>query len=295
MIETQPASMRPMATATLRSERPAAAVRTGEVRTLEVDGIEVRIEGDPGPAIVMVHGWPDTWRLWDAQVAHFRASHRCVRFTLPGFDVSRPARPMSFEAMVAFLHQVIDAVSPSRPVVLMLHDWGAAYGYALADAHPSRVAAIVGVDVGDAGSREHVQSLSAVSKAMVMAYQGWLLLGWRVGGRLGDAMSRGLALLARAPAATRRVGAVMNYPYDPLWTGRMGPRTDSPGFAPLCPMLFIYGRRKPFMFHSAAWAESLASAPPHRVRSFATGHWVMTSKPAQFNRAVQEWLQTLPA
>ena len=37
-----------------------------------IDGIEVLIEGSGRPdaqTIVMIHGWPDTLRLWDAQVA----------------------------------------------------------------------------------------------------------------------------------------------------------------------------------------------------------------------------------
>ena len=34
---------------------------------MRIDGVEVFVEG-VGPAIVMIHGWPDTHRLWDAQV-----------------------------------------------------------------------------------------------------------------------------------------------------------------------------------------------------------------------------------
>ena len=38
---------------------------------IEVDGIEVHVAGDGPRPMVFVHGWPDTWRLWERQVAHF--------------------------------------------------------------------------------------------------------------------------------------------------------------------------------------------------------------------------------
>ena len=38
----------------------------------------------------MVHGWPDTYRLWDGQVEALKDRYRCVRFTLPGFDAAQP-------------------------------------------------------------------------------------------------------------------------------------------------------------------------------------------------------------
>ena len=43
-------------------------MQAGMAATLQVSDVEVYIEG-AGDTIVMVHGWPDTYRLWDAQVA----------------------------------------------------------------------------------------------------------------------------------------------------------------------------------------------------------------------------------
>ena len=55
-------------------------------------------------------------------------------------------------------------------------------------------------------------------------------------------------------------------------------------------MLFIYGKRKPFMFHSSGWAAEVAAMPGSRALAFDTGHWVMVAEPEEFNRAVSEWL-----
>jgi cis-3-alkyl-4-acyloxetan-2-one decarboxylase len=35
---------------------------------MQVNGAEVIVEGSGAEPVVMIHGWPDTYRLWDAQV-----------------------------------------------------------------------------------------------------------------------------------------------------------------------------------------------------------------------------------
>jgi pimeloyl-ACP methyl ester carboxylesterase len=256
---------------------------------LQVDGVDVHVDGEGPRTLVMVHGWPDTWRLWDAQADAFAADWRCVRFTLPGFDVDQPARVLSLDAMVAFLAALLERVSPARPVVLMAHDWGCLFGYELAMRHPARVARLIGVDVGDAGSRAHLAGLGLRAKAAIVAYQGWLVAAAGLGG-LGDRMTRSMARWMRCPADPRFIGAQMNYPYLIQWTGRHGGYHRRSRFEPPCPMLFVYGTRKPFMMHSAAWAAALAARPGCEVASLATGHWVMRDDPQAFNDTVRRWL-----
>ena len=62
-----------------------------------VAGIDVHVEGEGPETIVMVHGWPDTYRLWDRQVAALRDRYRCVRFTLPSFDASQPRKAFTLD------------------------------------------------------------------------------------------------------------------------------------------------------------------------------------------------------
>jgi pimeloyl-ACP methyl ester carboxylesterase len=230
-------------------------------------------------------------RLWDAQVAALKPRYRCVRFTLPGFDAERGPWPMSLAQTVALIGRIADAVSPGRPLVLLLHDWGCAYGYQYALTHASRASRIIGVDVDDAGTRAHARSLTLADKAMIAAYQWWLAAAWRLGGASGDAMTRVLARLAGAPKTAASVGHSMDYPYYLLWTGayadfqRRMRQFDSP-----CPMLYVFGRRKPLQFHSPSWAARLAARPGHRVVGMDTGHWPMLEQPVGFNKVEQSWL-----
>ena len=72
---------------------------------MNIDGADVHVEGDGDQVIVMVHGWPDTYRLWDAQVAFLRDRYKCVRFTLPGFDLDRERRAYSIDEVAEFMRR----------------------------------------------------------------------------------------------------------------------------------------------------------------------------------------------
>jgi pimeloyl-ACP methyl ester carboxylesterase len=71
---------------------------------------------------VLVHGVPDTWRLWDAVRARL-ARRDVVAPALPGFGTPLPARfDASKEAYVGWLVETIAALG--EPVDLVGHDWG---------------------------------------------------------------------------------------------------------------------------------------------------------------------------
>lgn len=238
----------------------------------------------------MVHGWPDTAALWEPQVEALRGRMRCVRFTLPGFDRRHERRIYPLDEVLATIDQIVDGVSPDRPVTLLLHDWGCVFGYRYAEIHPERVEAVVALDVGDAGSKAHLASLALAGKFGMAGYQLALALAWPLPKAQGDAVSRHIARWAKAPSDMRKVGSHMNYPYVVQWTGGYGGRP----FEPHCPMLFAYGKHKPFMFHSDAWLEALRARPGNEVLEFDTGHWVSHEAAPGFNAALLSWLNRTP-
>jgi pimeloyl-ACP methyl ester carboxylesterase len=257
---------------------------------MTVDDVEVVIEGSGPKAIVMIHGWPDTHRLWDAQVAALKDRYRCVRFTLPGFDLAQPGRAHSLDEVVGTIRRVVEQACPGERVTLLVHDWGCFFGYQFATRHPQLVERVIGVDIGDAGSRRNLAAMSLRQKLMVVGYQLWLALAWRIGGRVGDGMARWIAGAMRCPAPPHGIGAQMGYPYAVQWFKVKGGFDTPRAFDPAVPMLFFYGERKPFMFHSQAWLDKIAARPGSRVIGLRTGHWVMLQQPAEFNDAVRTWL-----
>jgi pimeloyl-ACP methyl ester carboxylesterase len=256
---------------------------------ISLDGVDIHVAGGGAETIVMVHGWPDTYRLWDSAVEALKTRYRCIRFTLPGFDPSTPHRAYTLGELIDFVDALVERFSPGGKVILMLHDWGCIVGYQYYVRHPERVAKIVGVDIGDAGSLRRV--MTAREKLIAVAYQVWLALAWKIGGGVGTWMNRFMAWLGGAPSDRTAITWRMGYPYYVLWFGGRGAfRGQVRRFTPACPMLFIYGRRKPLRFHAPAWAEELGSKPGNEVIEFDTGHWVMAEQPERFNAAVSAWL-----
>jgi cis-3-alkyl-4-acyloxetan-2-one decarboxylase len=257
------------------------------IKTLNVQGIEVFVEGEGDSTLLMIHGWPDTYRLWDKQVALLKNDFRCARFSLPGYEVNQPARAVSLEEMIELFKAIADALSPDKPLTLMLHDWGCVFGYQFAAQYPERVSRIVGVDIGDSFSKNFLSVLTGKEKLMIAAYQLWLALAYKLGG-LGTVMTRWMARKLSCKVAPNMIAAQQNYPYVLAWTGGFKKAVN---FVPHCPFLYLYGKRKPFMFHSPQWLEELASSPGSEVHGFATGHWVMVGDPVGFNQKLLHWLK----
>ncbi|MQA96356.1 MAG: alpha/beta fold hydrolase [Streptosporangiales bacterium] len=95
--------------------------------------------GDPdAPVVVLVHGYPDTHRVWDGVAAELEAGHHVVAYDVRGAGASGVPRaapgagdasPYRFELLVADLRAVLDAVAGDRPVHLVGHDWGSIQGW----------------------------------------------------------------------------------------------------------------------------------------------------------------------
>lgn len=261
------------------------------MQQMAVDGVDIYIEGEGAETIVMIHGWPDTYRVWDAQVAELRHRYRCVRFTLPGFDITKPRRSYSLDAMMRVLLHIVNSVNKKEKVILMLHDWGCVFGYEFYMRNKGLVSAIIGVDIGDAQSKATVRSRSVGQKMMVSGYQSTLALAWAIGGPVGTVMTRTMARVLGAPSPREHISVGMDYPYYILTAGAAGSYSSLVPFVPKVPMLFIYGTRKPFMFHSPQWTETMAAREGCKVVAMETDHWPMIRQPERFNDVVISWLE----
>lgn len=255
---------------------------------------EIFIEGQGEQTVVLIHGWPDTYRVWDGTVLALQDQYRCVRFTLPGFEGPPQGPALSLAEITARLLAVVDAASPDKPVTLLMHDWGCVFGYELAARHPERVARIVAVDIGDARSSQFLNSLSVKTKLMVAFYQLWLAKSWLwgrfVSGRFANYWTRMMARALRCPAQPESIQWYMGYPYAMTWFKLGGGLRGLAKFEPHCPMLYLYGKRKPFMFHSQHWVDSLNAKPGSQAVGLNAGHWVMLDQPQEFAARVREWL-----
>ena len=104
-----------------------STVRNDDVE-LAVFELDSPVDGpDDRPVVILVHGWPDTHHLWDHVAPELGDDVRVIAYDTRGYGEStRPEAVDDYQLkyLAADLFDVIDAVSPDKPVHLVAHDWG---------------------------------------------------------------------------------------------------------------------------------------------------------------------------
>jgi len=132
---------------------PAAETR---MRSIHTDILEIAFEDggpEPGPPVLLLHGWPDAPRGWNEIASRLRGrGWRTIAPYLRGFGPTRFRSPSTprVGAAVALTHDAIDladALDLERFAVVG-HDWGARIAYTLAALFPERVTAVAAMALG---------------------------------------------------------------------------------------------------------------------------------------------------
>lgn len=249
------------------------------------------IDGQGEQTILMIHGWPDTYRVWDEQVAAFSPYYRCVRVTLPNFDQQGARQAYRFDDVVEMINHVVDEVSPNKPVILLIHDWGCVFGYQFYRQYPQKVSHLISIDIGDALSKDHLKSLKVYQALMIATYQLNLAAAWFLPEAIGTPWTKLIAKGLQQPTPAEPVHRAMNYPYFQTWFKPISDPVKPFSIVPDCPMLYVYAKRKPLMFQSKSWLTRVATKQGNQVLAMDTGHWVMREQPQAFNRLVLDWLK----
>lgn len=119
---------------------------------IEANGIKfnVLVEGH-GPEVMLLHGFPDSARLWRHQIpALVRAGYRVIAPDLRGCgdsDAPTGLKNYTIDTLVKDLTALMDCLGIARAAVIG-HDWGAIIGWFLAIEHPERVDRYVAISVG---------------------------------------------------------------------------------------------------------------------------------------------------
>jgi pimeloyl-ACP methyl ester carboxylesterase len=125
-------------------------IRRVTVRDLTFDLAEQGVPG--GRPVLLLHGFPQTHRAYDAVAARLAASHAPLRLLAPdqrGYSPgARPADPAAYAlpALAADMVGLLDACGIEH-VDVVGHDWGAMVGWYLAARYPERVRTLTAVSV----------------------------------------------------------------------------------------------------------------------------------------------------
>ena len=98
------------------------------------------VSGGTGPAIVLLHGWPQTWYMWRDVLPGLMQRYRVVAVDMRGLgDSSRPAVGYDTKTVANDIWRLMHDVLGEKQFHVAAHDWGGPVAYALAAQHRDAV------------------------------------------------------------------------------------------------------------------------------------------------------------
>ena len=119
---------------------PEGFADTFTSRFIEANGIRQHVViGGEGPALVLVHGWPETWYAWRLLMPELAKRYTVIAPDQRGIGLSERAESgYDSTTLAADLIGVVDALGIDR-FAIAGHDTGFIVSYALVADHPERV------------------------------------------------------------------------------------------------------------------------------------------------------------
>ena len=292
---------------------PEGAVRE---RLLPANGIRMHcVDAGRGPTVVLLHGWPEFWWSWRAQIpALVAAGYRVVAADLPGFGGSdRPAATYDEHWVNKCVAGFVSGLGVEQ-VVLVGHDWGGFLVWNFARRYPGLVAAVAGVNTPDlprlAYSPMDVMKavpadLGVPNYMLYMQERGpaeWFytgdVQGWLEQAFLGPASYRKeafppevIAVYASQFRAVGSIGPTLEYYRNMHRNWEL-----SLSLPPLVevPALMVVAQNDPILPPTLAAGMEERVPKLRRVRIRQCGHWTQQEQPQRLTHALLDWLATLP-
>ncbi|MEU7575009.1 alpha/beta hydrolase [Micromonospora sp. NPDC049240] len=112
---------------------------------VQVGDVEINyVRGGQGPTLVLLHGYPQCWRMWRHVLPELARSFEVIAPDLRGFgDSDAPPGGYDKKTVAADLHGLLTALDLAGDIRLVGHDLGTMVAYAYAAAHPDSVARLV--------------------------------------------------------------------------------------------------------------------------------------------------------
>src|SRR6266571_648794 len=110
------------------------------------DGVRLSfVQVGAGPLIVLLHGHPDEWTLYAAQLREFSRDYLAVAPNLRGYppsDAPQAVEAYTMPHLLNDVHGLLDHFGRER-CVLVGNDWGGYIAWVFASAYPDRVERLV--------------------------------------------------------------------------------------------------------------------------------------------------------
>ena len=266
------------------------------------------IDVGDGPAVLLLHGFPDRALMWRHQIeALAAAGHRVIAPDLRGFgDSDRPAAVSDY-AMASILGDVLGLLDQLgvETVSIAAHDWGAAVGWGLATFTPARVERLAVFSVGHprafAGAGFAQKQLSwyvlwwqfpGVAEAALPVNDWAWFRDWAYAGRARGSdpdLDRQLIDLERPGALT----AGLSW-YRANLTPEQFVAPDDDSLPPVtCPVLGVWSDREMALTeHQMTDSERYVTGSWRYERVTGVGHWIPAHAPERTSALLVEFFTT---
>jgi pimeloyl-ACP methyl ester carboxylesterase len=260
-------------------------------------GIEYEVTGEGRP-VVLLHGFPDSGRLWRHQVPVLaEAGFRVLVPDMRGYGRSdKPAavEAYSMRTLVADVLAVLDDAGVPRAHVVG-HDWGAAVAWVLAAAAADRVDHLVALSVG------HPATMRA--KGYEQHEKSWYMLLFQFSGVAEEWLAEddwsGLRDWARHPDADGVIADLEAHgsltPGLNYYRANVQPRTflkSGMQLPPIsAPTMGVWSSRDMALTEAQMTRSAENVTGPWRYeRVEGAGHWMQLEAPEQVNRLLLDFL-----
>nr|WP_156699092.1 SDR family oxidoreductase [Streptomyces sp. Z38] len=309
-------------TACLTAARFAAVtgIEGARQRWVRTGGVELCVAelGDPErPAVVLVHGYPDSKEVWSRVAPRLAERFHVVAYDVRGHGGSTAPRPLrggfTLEKLTDDFLAVADAVSPHRPVHLVGHDWGSVQGWEFVTVPRARerilsFTSVSGPSLDHFGhwikSRVSRPTPRRAGHLLGQGVRSWYVyalhtpvlpeLAWR--GPLGRYWPRLLERMERVPGDGYPTASLPSDAAHGAWLyrdnvrSRLGdPRPDAYAHVPV-QLVTPLGDR----FLSPRLHDGLEQwAPRLTRRTLSSGHWVPRSRPDQLATWIADFVTSV--
>lgn len=253
-----------------------------------------------GPAVVLLHGFPDTSSMWEPQIELLsQAGWRAIAPDLRGrgdTDIPQQIEDYEIPNIVGDVTAIMDALGVERAHVVG-HDWGAVIAWALAAYAPQRVDRLVVMAVGhpDASGDPTIEALQKgwyrllfqfAAAEEILQHNDWNLTRILLDGQADFEHYRAIL------SAPRALTGALNW-----YRANLPPERLAGGGGSMpkvqAPTLGLFGARDQYLTEAAMVRSATKVTGEWRYEQFASaGHWLHIDEPERFNRLLLEFLGT---
>jgi pimeloyl-ACP methyl ester carboxylesterase len=264
----------------------------------------VSLGRNPDPLVVMIHGFPDFWYSWRAQMPALAKSFHVVAIDQRGYNLSgQPEGVSSYttDKLVGDLAAVVQHFRPGKAVIVG-HDWGGLVAWTFAMTHPELTDRLIVLNLPhprgllrelannpkqqkNSQYARNFQQPDAAKQLSIDFLSGWV--------KDADARKVYRDALARSSLEGMLNYYKANYPRIPADSAKAADfKPPMPDFPPVkCPVLLIHGLKDQSLLPGALndtwnWVESdltLLTIP-------GAGHFVQQDAADLVTRTIVGWL-----